>query len=199
MRSHCQISQCNRLSHRRIVLSLRSGPTVGHLQPSFSRELRCAQTRRTRMRRCPRPEFLFVLQDALTLQSRRQILDFANQNRLPSIYVGRAGRGGWADCYGDHLPERYRRAAGFDPDNYRMPRRRPRVYRSRRRGSQVVLNCIAQRARPGRRTVGTNSNPSPWSRRRYRRRERAGLRRVSHLRAPALRGEPQPSAFLVSG
>jgi putative ABC transport system substrate-binding protein len=36
-----------------------------------------------------RPEFLFVLQDALTLQNRRRIIDFANQNRLPSMFVGK--------------------------------------------------------------------------------------------------------------
>ena len=61
-----------------------------------------------------RPDFLFVLQDALTLQYRRQIINFANQNRLPSMFVGREWvvEGGLM-CYGDRLPERYRRAAAY--------------------------------------------------------------------------------------
>jgi putative ABC transport system substrate-binding protein len=61
-----------------------------------------------------RPEFLFVLQDALTLQNRRRIIDFANKNRLPSMFVGKE----WVEegglmCYGDRLPERYRRGASY--------------------------------------------------------------------------------------
>src|SRR6476620_2153498 len=35
------------------------------------------------------PDFLYVLQDALTLQNRRHIIDFANEKRLPSMYVGK--------------------------------------------------------------------------------------------------------------
>jgi putative ABC transport system substrate-binding protein len=61
-----------------------------------------------------RPEALFVLQDALTLQHRREIIDFALRQRLPSMFVGKE----WAEegglmSYGDRLPERYRRAAHF--------------------------------------------------------------------------------------
>jgi putative tryptophan/tyrosine transport system substrate-binding protein len=60
------------------------------------------------------PDFLYVLQDALTLQNRRRIIDFANQKRLPSMFVGKE----WVEegglmCYGDNLPERYRRAASY--------------------------------------------------------------------------------------
>jgi putative ABC transport system substrate-binding protein len=61
-----------------------------------------------------RPDFIYVLQDALTLQNRRRIIDFANLNRLPSMFVGKE----WVEegglmCYGDRLPERYRRAASY--------------------------------------------------------------------------------------
>jgi putative tryptophan/tyrosine transport system substrate-binding protein len=60
------------------------------------------------------PDFLYVLQDALTLEHRKQIIDFANQNRFPSMFVGKE----WVEegglmCYGDRLPERYRRAASY--------------------------------------------------------------------------------------
>jgi putative tryptophan/tyrosine transport system substrate-binding protein len=61
-----------------------------------------------------RPDFLYVLQDALMLGHRRQIIDFANQNRLPSMFVGKE----WVEegglmCYGVRLPELYRRAASY--------------------------------------------------------------------------------------
>jgi len=61
-----------------------------------------------------RPDFIYVLQDALTLQNRRRIIDFANLNRLPSMFVGKE----WVEegglmCYGDRLPERYRRAVSY--------------------------------------------------------------------------------------
>src|SRR6266852_8433311 len=53
-----------------------------------------------------------VLQDALTLEYRKEIIGFALRERLPSMFVGKL----WAEegglmCYGDRLPERYRRAA----------------------------------------------------------------------------------------
>jgi putative ABC transport system substrate-binding protein len=59
-----------------------------------------------------RPDALLVIQDALTLENRRQIIDFALQQKLPSMFVGRE----WVEeggliSYGDRLPERYRRAA----------------------------------------------------------------------------------------
>jgi putative tryptophan/tyrosine transport system substrate-binding protein len=61
-----------------------------------------------------RPDFLYVLQDALMLGHRRQIIDFANRNRLPSMFVGKE----WVEegglmCYGVRLPEWYRRAASY--------------------------------------------------------------------------------------
>jgi ABC-type uncharacterized transport system substrate-binding protein len=59
-----------------------------------------------------RPDALQVLQDALTLQHRRQIIDFTLRSRLPSMFVGREWvlEGGLI-AYGDRLPNRYRRAA----------------------------------------------------------------------------------------
>ena len=61
-----------------------------------------------------RPDFLYVLQDALMLGHRRQIIDFANQTRLPSMFVGKE----WVEegglmCYGVRLSEWYRRAASY--------------------------------------------------------------------------------------
>jgi len=59
-----------------------------------------------------RPDVLLVIQDALTLENRKAIIDFALQNKLPSMFVGKE----WVEegglmSYGDRLPERYRRAA----------------------------------------------------------------------------------------
>lgn len=59
-----------------------------------------------------RPEVLLVVQDALTLEYRKEIIDFALQNKLPGMFVGKE----WVEegglmSYGDRLPERYRRAA----------------------------------------------------------------------------------------
>jgi len=61
-----------------------------------------------------RPDILLVLQDALTLEYRKEIIGFALRERLPSMFVGKL----WAEegglmSYGDRLPERYRRAAGL--------------------------------------------------------------------------------------
>jgi putative ABC transport system substrate-binding protein len=58
------------------------------------------------------PDILLALQDALTLEYRKEIIGFALQERLPSMFVGKL----WAEegglmSYGDRLPERYRRAA----------------------------------------------------------------------------------------
>ena len=55
---------------------------------------------------------MLVLQDALTLEFRKEIIAFALQQRLPSMFVGKE----WVEegglmSYGDRLPERYRRAA----------------------------------------------------------------------------------------
>ena len=58
------------------------------------------------------PEVLLVLQDALTLEYRKEIITFTLKNRLPSMFVGKewVTEGGLMS-YGDRLPERYRRAA----------------------------------------------------------------------------------------
>jgi putative ABC transport system substrate-binding protein len=58
------------------------------------------------------PDILLVLQDALTLEFRKEIIDFTLRNKLPSMFVGKE----WVEegglmSYGDRLPERYRRAA----------------------------------------------------------------------------------------
>jgi ABC-type uncharacterized transport system substrate-binding protein len=58
------------------------------------------------------PHIMLVLQDALTLEYRKEIIGFALQERLPTMYVGKE----WVEeggliSYGDRLPERYRRAA----------------------------------------------------------------------------------------
>jgi putative tryptophan/tyrosine transport system substrate-binding protein len=58
------------------------------------------------------PDILLVLQDALTLEYRKEIIGFALREQIPSMYVGKE----WVEegglmSYGDRLPERYRRAA----------------------------------------------------------------------------------------
>jgi putative ABC transport system substrate-binding protein len=58
------------------------------------------------------PDVMLVVQDALTLEYRKEIIDFALRNKLPSMFVTRE----WVEeggllSYGDRLPERYRRAA----------------------------------------------------------------------------------------
>jgi putative tryptophan/tyrosine transport system substrate-binding protein len=58
------------------------------------------------------PDILLVLQDALTLEYRKEIIGFALRERLPSMFVGKE----WVEegglmSYGERLPERYRRAA----------------------------------------------------------------------------------------
>jgi putative tryptophan/tyrosine transport system substrate-binding protein len=58
------------------------------------------------------PHIMLVLQDALTLEYRKEIIGFTLQERLPTMYVGKE----WVEeggliSYGDRLPERYRRAA----------------------------------------------------------------------------------------
>jgi putative ABC transport system substrate-binding protein len=59
-----------------------------------------------------RPDILLVLQDALTLEYRKEIIGFALREQVPSMYVGKE----WVEegglmSYGDRLPERYRRGA----------------------------------------------------------------------------------------
>jgi len=61
-----------------------------------------------------RPDALLVVQDAVTMQQRNEIIDFAVQKRLPSMFQEK----GWAVAgglmsYGENLPSMYRRAAYF--------------------------------------------------------------------------------------
>jgi putative ABC transport system substrate-binding protein len=61
-----------------------------------------------------RPDVFIVLQDALTLQHRREIIDFAIRERLPGMFVARE----WVELggllsYGESLPAMYRRGAYF--------------------------------------------------------------------------------------
>src|SRR5438309_11787566 len=61
-----------------------------------------------------RPGALLVLQDAVTMQQRNEIINFAIEKRLPSMFQER----GWAVAgglmsYGENLPSMYRRAAYF--------------------------------------------------------------------------------------
>ena len=60
------------------------------------------------------PDALLVMQDAVTMQQRNEIAEFAIQQRLPSMFQER----GWAQAgglisYGEDLPAMYRRAAYF--------------------------------------------------------------------------------------
>jgi putative ABC transport system substrate-binding protein len=61
-----------------------------------------------------RPDALLVLQDALTLQHRKEIIDFAVQKRLPSMFVARE----WVEVgglmsYGESLSDMYHHAAYY--------------------------------------------------------------------------------------
>jgi putative tryptophan/tyrosine transport system substrate-binding protein len=61
-----------------------------------------------------RPDALLVLQDAVTMQQRSEIIDFAIKERLPSMFQEK----GWAEAgglmsYGENLASMYRRAAYF--------------------------------------------------------------------------------------
>jgi ABC-type uncharacterized transport system substrate-binding protein len=60
------------------------------------------------------PDALLVLQDAVTMQQRNEIIDFAIQKRLPSMFQekGWAAAGGLMS-YGEDLPSMYGRAAYF--------------------------------------------------------------------------------------
>ena len=61
-----------------------------------------------------RPDALLVLQDAVTMQQRKEITDFAIRERLPSMFQEK----GWAQAgglmsYGEDLAAMYRRAAYY--------------------------------------------------------------------------------------
>jgi putative ABC transport system substrate-binding protein len=61
-----------------------------------------------------RPDAFIVLQDSLTLQHKKEIIGFAIQERLPSMFVAREWvEAGGLMSYGESLPEMYRRAAYF--------------------------------------------------------------------------------------
>jgi putative tryptophan/tyrosine transport system substrate-binding protein len=60
------------------------------------------------------PDALIMLQDALTLQHRKEIIDFAAQYRLPGMFVAREWVvAGGLMSYGENLAEMYRRGAYF--------------------------------------------------------------------------------------
>lgn len=60
------------------------------------------------------PEALLVLQDAVTMQHRNNIADFAIQQRLPSMFQEKEWvKAGGLMSYGENLPSMYRRAAYF--------------------------------------------------------------------------------------
>jgi putative ABC transport system substrate-binding protein len=61
-----------------------------------------------------RPDALIVLQDALTLQHRKEIIDFTIAKRLPGMFVAREWvAAGGLMSYGENLAEMYRRGAYF--------------------------------------------------------------------------------------
>jgi putative ABC transport system substrate-binding protein len=60
------------------------------------------------------PDALIVLQDALTLQHKKEIIDFAAQKRLPGMFVAREWVvAGGLMSYGESLSDMYRRGAYF--------------------------------------------------------------------------------------
>jgi putative tryptophan/tyrosine transport system substrate-binding protein len=60
------------------------------------------------------PDALIVLQDALTLQHRKEIIDFATQHHLPGMFVAKEWVvAGGLMSYGENLAEMYRRGAYF--------------------------------------------------------------------------------------
>src|ERR1700761_431719 len=61
-----------------------------------------------------RPDALIVLQDALTLQYRKEIIDYTVEKRLPGMFVAREWvSSGGLMSYGENLAEMYRRGAYF--------------------------------------------------------------------------------------
>jgi putative tryptophan/tyrosine transport system substrate-binding protein len=61
-----------------------------------------------------RPEALLVLEDALTMQYQKEIVDFATQQRLPSMFGQREGvDAGGLMSYGVSIPEMMRRGATY--------------------------------------------------------------------------------------
>ena len=61
-----------------------------------------------------KPDALIVLQDALTLQHRKEIIDFTIERRLPGMFVAREWvTSGGLMSYGENLAEMYRRSDYF--------------------------------------------------------------------------------------
>jgi putative ABC transport system substrate-binding protein len=83
------------------------------LQPHELREPRDLHTAFAMMTQ-QRPDALIVLQDALTLQHKSEIIDFASQQRLPGMFVAKEWvEAGGLMSYGESLPDMYRRGAYF--------------------------------------------------------------------------------------
>ena len=93
-----------------------------------------------------RPDALFVLDDALTILYRKEIVDFAMQKRLPSVFAAkdRVEAGGLMS-YGPRYPEMMRRAAelvdkilrGAQPAN--LPMEQPTTF-------ELVINLRTAKA-----------------------------------------------------
>ncbi len=61
-----------------------------------------------------RPDGLLVLPDSLIGMHRQQIVEFATQKRLPSVFAGRESAvAGGLMSYGPSVPDLYRRAATY--------------------------------------------------------------------------------------
>src|SRR5207244_3768402 len=61
-----------------------------------------------------RPDAVFVIEDALTFQYRKQIIEFIIEKHLPGSFVGKeAVEAGGLMSYGARLPELYYRAANY--------------------------------------------------------------------------------------
>ena len=83
------------------------------LQPHEARDLKDIEAAFAAMDQ-ERPDALLVLQDALTLQHRQEIIDFTIQKRLPGIFVAKEWvQAGGLMSYGESLPDMYHRAAHF--------------------------------------------------------------------------------------
>jgi putative ABC transport system substrate-binding protein len=81
------------------------------LQPHALRELKDFDTGFVNISQ-EHPDGLLVIEDALTFQGRKQIIDFAIENHLPSSFVGReAVEARGLISYGARLSEMYRKAA----------------------------------------------------------------------------------------
>jgi len=60
------------------------------------------------------PDALLILEDALTIQHRREIAEFALRNRLPTSFLGKeAVEAGGLMSYGPSWPSAFRRAANY--------------------------------------------------------------------------------------